>query len=87
MEKKIGVYICTGCGIGESLDIDKLSEIATGEYNVPLCKTHPFLCGKEGIQVIKDDIEKEGVNAVVIMGCSPRVNYDVFKFPNVVVER
>ncbi len=87
MEKKIGVYICTGCGIGEALDIDKLSEIATGEYNVPLCKTHPFLCGKEGIQVIKDDIEKEGVNTVVIMGCSPRVNYDVFKFPNVVIER
>ncbi len=87
MEKKIGVYICTGCGIGEALDIDKLSEIATGEYNVPLCKTHPFLCGKEGIQLIKDDIEKEGVNAAVIMACSPRVNYDVFKFPNVIVER
>ncbi len=87
MEKKIGVYICTGCGIGEALDVDKLSEIATGEYNVPVCKTHPFLCGKEGVQLVKDDIEKEGVNAVVLMACSPRVNYDVFKFPNVIVER
>ncbi len=87
MEKKIGVYICTGCGIGEALDVDKLSEIATGEYKVALCKTHPFLCGKEGVQLIKDDIDSEGVNAVVLMACSHRVNYDVFKFPGVLVER
>ena len=26
MDKKYGVYICTGCGIGESLDIDALKD-------------------------------------------------------------
>ena len=27
MDKKLGVYICTGCGIGDSLDIDALKKV------------------------------------------------------------
>ncbi|MFV1951322.1 MAG: FAD-dependent oxidoreductase [Nitrospinota bacterium] len=80
MDKKVGVYICTGCDIGESLDIDKLSTVATKKYKVPICKTHSFLCGEEGVDLIKKDIEGEGVNTVIIAACSPRVNYDVFYF-------
>ena len=30
MDKKIGVYICTGCGIGEALDVEALGKAATG---------------------------------------------------------
>ncbi|MEW6274351.1 MAG: hydrogenase iron-sulfur subunit [Bacillota bacterium] len=87
MEKKVGVYICTGCDIGESLDCDALSKVAASEYKVPVCKSHPFLCSGEGVALIKNDLAGEGVNAIVIAACSPRVNYDVFDFPNVFVER
>ncbi|MBF7083887.1 hydrogenase iron-sulfur subunit [Desulfallas sp. Bu1-1] len=88
MEKKIAVYICTGCGIGDALDIDALSKVATGEYKVSICKTDGFLCGKDGVELIKKDIEGEGVNTIVIAGCSSRVNYDVFDFgPDKIVER
>jgi quinone-modifying oxidoreductase subunit QmoB len=38
MDKKLGVYICGGCSIGDSLDLDKLSEVATKEYKVEICK-------------------------------------------------
>jgi len=38
MEEKIGVFICSGYGIGEALDIDALSNVATGEFSVPFCK-------------------------------------------------
>ena len=31
MDTKIGVYICKGCDIGKSVDVDKLSEVATDE--------------------------------------------------------
>ncbi len=75
-ESKLGVYICTDCGIGEALDIEALQKVV----NVPVCKTHPFLCSQEGVQIIKDDINNEGVNKIVIAACSPRVNYDVFDF-------
>lgn len=88
MGKQTGVYICTGCSIGESLDIAALTKVATKEGKVPVCKSHSFLCGPEGVAQIKSDIENEGVNTVVIAACSPRVNYDVFDFgPSVIMER
>ncbi|SHJ66361.1 hydrogenase iron-sulfur subunit [Desulfofundulus thermosubterraneus] len=87
MDKKLAVYICTGCGIGDALDIDALSKVATKEYKVPVCKSHPFLCGAEGVELIKQDMEGEGVNTIVIAACSMRVNYDVFSFPNAIMER
>jgi len=88
MDKKTGVYICTGCSIGESLDIGALSKVATKESKVPVCKTHGFYCGAEGAAQIKNDIENEGVNTVIIVGCSSRVNYDVFDYgPSIIMER
>ncbi|WP_031513386.1 hydrogenase iron-sulfur subunit [Desulfofalx alkaliphila] len=88
MDKKIGVYICTGCGIGEAVDVDALAKVATKEYKVPVCKTDSFLCGSEGVDLIKADIEGEGINTIVIAACSNRVNNDVFNFgSDKIVER
>jgi len=80
MNKRIGVYICTGCGIGEAINIEKLSNVAIGEFNVPVCKTHHCLCGQEGVAIITKDCQENGINTIVIAGCSPRVNQDVFAF-------
>lgn len=85
MDKKHSVYICTGCGIGDALDIKGLCGVPE-EEGVPV-KTHSFLCGKEGVELIKKDIADEGVNTIVIAGCSRRVNYDVFKFDGCIVDR
>ncbi|MBW1985047.1 MAG: hypothetical protein JRI53_10030, partial [Deltaproteobacteria bacterium] len=51
MDKKYGVYICTGCGIGDALDIEALGGVA-GEEGFSF-STHSFLCGKEGVDLIK----------------------------------
>jgi len=80
MEKKIGVYICTGCGIGDALDIDALANVGTGEYKASACKQHAFLCSREGVSEIKADIEASGIDTIVIAACSPRVMADVFDF-------
>ncbi|MEJ2684447.1 MAG: FAD-dependent oxidoreductase [Candidatus Sulfobium sp.] len=80
MEKKLGVYICGGCSIGECLNLEQLSAVATKEYKAPVCKNHPAMCGEEGVGIIKNDIEAEGVNTIVIAACSNRVKYDVFDF-------
>ena len=87
MEKKLAVYICTGCGIGDSLDIEQLGKVATEDNGVPICRTHPNLCSQEGADLIKKDIESEGANTLMIAACSPRVMYDVFNFENCIVER
>lgn len=87
MTKKQAVYFCTGCGIGEALDIQALVKVATGEFKIQDVKEHPFLCSPEGVDLIKKDIEA-GVNTVTIAACSERVCYGVFDFgPSVIVER
>jgi quinone-modifying oxidoreductase subunit QmoB len=89
MQRKVGVYICGGCGIGESLNVEGLSKVAKSEYKVPVCKNHPYLCGEEGAGIILQDLEKEGVNTVVVAACSRRAKTDVFSYDpsSVVLER
>lgn len=87
MEKKTAVYICTGCGIGDALDIEQLSKVATDEGSAPICRNHPNLCNQEGVELIKNDIANESVNALVISACSHRVMYDAFNFENCIVDR
>ncbi len=84
MDKKYGVYICQGCGIGESLDIEKLCEVPKEEGFA--VKTHPILCSREGVAMLKEDVSG-GVNSLVIGACSRRVLYDVFRFDGCIVDR
>jgi quinone-modifying oxidoreductase subunit QmoB len=49
-------------------------------------RTSPAFC-LEDAQRIRDDVEGDGVDGVVIAACSPRVNTDVFRFPAAFVER
>ena len=85
MDKKYGVYICTGCGIGDSLDVDGLC--ATVKKARKTAKTHPFLCGQDGVAMLKKDISDEGVNTLTIAACSRRVNFDIFRFDGCIVDR
>jgi len=84
MDKKYGVYICTGCGIGDALDIKALSDVAD-EEGLPV-KTHEFLCGREGVAMMREDVDG-GTNTLVIAACSRRVNTDTFRFDGCIVDR
>jgi len=46
-DKKLGAYICKGCGIGERLDIAQLEKVAKREGKVGFAKQHDFLCNSE----------------------------------------
>ncbi len=88
MSKKIGVYICSGCEIGKSLDIEKLCQLASSEQNVAVCKSHKSLCSIEGFNIINNDIVKENLDGLIIAACSPRAKTEVFDFPgNILLER
>ena len=49
MDKKTAVYICTGCGIGDALDVDPIKELATDELSIPLCKDHLSCVERKGL--------------------------------------
>ena len=84
MDKKYGVYICEGCGIGESLDVAALKDVAEEEGLTT--KTHPILCSAEGVDFLKKEIEG-GINTLVLCACSRRVNFDTFRFDGCIVDR
>jgi quinone-modifying oxidoreductase subunit QmoB len=88
MEKKFGVYICKGCGIGESIKIDEVIKVAarTAKIQPEAVKVHSILCSPEGLDLIKNDV-KEGINTLTIGACSPRVKYEEFDFPGTIIER
>ncbi|MFH2037378.1 MAG: hydrogenase iron-sulfur subunit [Candidatus Zixiibacteriota bacterium] len=78
-DPKNGVYICKGCDIASSLDVDKLIS-ETGANKQGACQTHDILCSKEGVELIQKDINDNGVNRVVICGCSNRTFPELFNF-------
>ncbi|MFP5208313.1 MAG: hydrogenase iron-sulfur subunit [Acidobacteriota bacterium] len=88
MDKRLGVYICGGCSIGESLDVDRLAKVAATGHKVPVCRTHACLCGEEGVAQIRGDLTGGAVNAIVIAACSPRAKMECFNFGSTqIVER
>lgn len=87
MEKKIGVYICSGCEIGNCVDSEKLTSVAQ-ENEISVCKTHTALCSLDGYDLIKQDIANESLQAVVIAACSNRYKTEIFDFQNdIITER
>ena len=84
-ENKIAVWICQGCDIGESVDVEALEKLA-GECGAGLCRSHPALCGDEGVELIKKEMA-DGPQVLVVAGCSPRFNADTFTFDGCVTER
>ena len=86
-ETKTAAYICAGCGIGDKLDIGQLEKIAQKEGKMQVVKRHDFLCNDEGVQLIRNDIENEGVSHVVIAACSRRSKTEAFDFPSVAMAR
>ena len=84
---KTAAYICQGCGIGERVSTTQMAKIATKEGKMNLVREHEFLCNSAGVQMIRDDIEKEGVTHVMIAACSRRAKTEAFQFPAVAVAR
>ncbi len=86
-DNKFAAYLCAGCGLGDTLNFDEIEKIAKKEGKMPLVKRHDFLCSAAGVQLIRDDIETEGVTHVMIAACSRRAKTEAFDFPGIAVTR
>ncbi len=78
MDKKLGIYICGGCGIGEAVDTAQLAKAAANAAKGAVCRVHPYLCGSEGVGLIRQDLAAGAVTLPVIAACSPRMKTDIF---------
>ncbi len=85
---KTGVYVCSGCAIGEAVDVEALVALAEEEFKPARAASHEYLCGDEGLETIRADLAGEGgIDKVVVCACSPRVMADRFRFDGAQVVR
>ncbi len=87
MPAKLGLYLCSGCQIGDALDLEKLAKTAAKESKAAVCRTHAALCGEEGRKLILTDIEAGTVERAVVGACSSRFKTEEFNFDGSVIER
>jgi len=89
MDKKLGVYFCSGCGIGSAISIPDLEDIAKeSSQHVAVIRTCEVLCSPESRTTIADDLETGKVGSVVIAACSSRSHQQTFRFdPAATIER
>ncbi|MBS1172407.1 MAG: hdrA, partial [Proteobacteria bacterium] len=86
-DNKFAAYVCSGCGIGDRLDVAQLTKVAQKEGKMALVRNHAFLCSAEGVQMIRDDFQKEGVTHIAIAACSRRAKTEAFNFTEVAMSR
>jgi len=80
LRPRIGVYIChCGINIGSVVDVDAVVEHASRLPGVAVARNYSYMCSDPGQGMIKDDIEKEKLNRVIVASCSPRMHEPTFR--------
>jgi heterodisulfide reductase subunit A2 len=77
---KIGVYVChCGVNISHTVDTSVVAEYAGGLPNVAVARDYTYMCSDPGQALIKEDIARLGLNAVVVAACSPLMHEVTFR--------
>jgi heterodisulfide reductase subunit A len=80
MPKKIGFYIChCGLNIAGKVRVDEVVDFVKGLKNVEVARDYKFMCSDPGQEMIVNDIERLGLNRVVVASCSPRLHEKTFQ--------
>ncbi len=79
-EAKIGVFVCNcGTNIGGIVDVPAVAEMARSLPGVSYVEENLFTCSQDSQMKIKEVIEKEGLNRVVVAACTPRTHEELFQ--------
>ncbi len=74
----IGVFLCSGCGIGDALDLQAIKEVA--EASGASCTIHPCLCSDEGSAALHSVLDDGTNDSLILAACSPRSHCQAFAF-------
>ena len=62
--ERLGLTLCTGCGIGDALDTEALEQLA-GEAGCSTTVSHAALCSPEGLTAIRDAAQSENLDGLL----------------------
>jgi len=86
VNKSIGIFICSGCEIGKSIDTDQLKvNIRNGDP--ACCVVHPSMCSENGLGNYFDAIEEYNLDGTIIAACSSRFKSGIFDHEKIRSER
>jgi quinone-modifying oxidoreductase subunit QmoB len=83
--ERVGVFLCTGCDIGSSLDAPALEQLAKSSGAVHV-QSSPCLCAPDGVAAIRSAVDARTVDGVVIAGCSQRHKLEEFQLDPTVAQ-
>ena len=79
-ETRVGVYVCKcGLNIAQTVNCPEVANFASGLDDVILAKDIAYACSEPGQKEIKEDIEENRLNKIVIASCSPRLHESTFR--------
>jgi len=77
---RIGVFVChCGENIAGSVDVNRLAQDVIDLDDVVFGTNYEYMCSDPGQNKIKDAIDEEGLNGVVIAACSPSMHEETFR--------
>jgi heterodisulfide reductase subunit A len=79
-EPRIGVFVChCGTNIAGVVDVQDVVNYAKTLPNVVYASNRTYTCSDDSQQNIKEIIEKEGLNRIIVAACSPRTHEPIFR--------
>ena len=79
-EPKVGVFVCNcGTNIGGIVDVPSVAEYARALPGVSYVEENLFTCSQDTQDKMKEVIEREGLNRVVVAACTPRTHEPLFQ--------
>lgn len=77
---KVAVYVChCGGNISDVVDVKKVADELSKYHDVAISREYAFMCSSTGQDYIVEDIQKNGINRVVIAACSPALHELTFR--------
>ncbi len=79
-QARIGVIVChCGINISQTVDVEKVAEIASRQPFVVHAETIIYACAPDGQARIKELIREKELNRVVVASCTPRTHGPLFQ--------
>ena len=79
-EKRIGVFVChCGNNIADTVDVKRVTESLKGYPGVQYVTDYRYMCSNPGQDLIKEKIESEKLDGVVVAACSPTLHESTFR--------
>ncbi|MFW6099534.1 MAG: FAD-dependent oxidoreductase, partial [Thermodesulfobacteriota bacterium] len=77
---RIGVFVCNcGINIGGIVDVPQVAEYARSLPGVSYVEDNLFTCSQDTQDKMREVIEAEGLNRVVVAACTPRTHEELFQ--------